>query len=327
MDFCKLIETAVKLLWITSLITPTISAEAGSGFCILHGDNRYTTQDIRLSHAKSLGELARSVNEIGNLTFHQQNIVLNTAYALKYGYHIHLTDYQHDIDTSAYADRHPSWYKLFYPLHVMEKDPWCQWLAFLDSDAFFWMDGHTLSLEDYFATTVVDVLSSNYKEFEKQLQLRNGSFPLADQSVFFMIGLNGDPEGGDRWHAGFWNADESSGAFVCAGLWFVKNSHQGSHLLHHWSSGTNVERSEFLRYRSDFPWEQAILHKSTLQKFRHGINIYPYKYFGAQDGTKIIHHWGSMSPDSKIHDSELQWRLRTVLPGLKLSNSSQPVKI
>jgi galactosyl transferase GMA12/MNN10 family len=269
--------------------------------CIVQIDNRYQSDDLCIPNLGSLTELKslylRLKNNNSNqngLHFWQLSLLLNKAYALRHGYTLLISNMTAYNTTLINTGLNPAWMKVhfIYDLQNQLSPTECEWFSFLDSDSFFWMDGHRLSLDDFFATASVHEVSLDYDERESARQAMRGYLPWQNQSQVFMIGQNGQYD-----HEDLGNLKkrlDPKGDFACTGVWFVKNSDLGREIMRQWRDGTDqsLETRQVLRkFRHHVPWEQRGFTRLLYPKFQTEISIFPFRDFNKRDGRVIRHVW------------------------------------
>jgi hypothetical protein len=279
--------------------------------CICLADDRYTDVDMQLNEIKSIQELHRYARRLSNnssdLNYWQKTALMNSAYALRSGHRVILSDLSRYRDTFA-EPRQSVWLKPPFMLDLQYERPDCDWFALIDSDAYFWMSNHTSSLSQWFSTASLHEASRGYYDFEREKRNRGGFYDWGEQKAFFLVGLNGmfsDPT------EGFPNVYESKDDdFICAGVYFIKNGMRSKQFLHDWVSGpvdsSDEERAIMEEYAFKFSLEQRILNMVLYPRYKEGIHIYSYRDFGSKDSPMIRHIWSAFRQDrSHLMDEDL----------------------
>jgi hypothetical protein len=147
---------------------------------------------MQLNSIKSLRELRHYARDLSKnsseLRYWQKTAVMNTAYAMKSGYDIILSSLSPYRD--AFAEPH-CMPKPSFMLDLQYKREDCDWFALMNSDAYFWMSNHTVSLSQWSPTASLHEASAGYYEFEAEKRYRQGFYDWNEQKAFLLVGLNG----------------------------------------------------------------------------------------------------------------------------------------
>ena len=269
--------------------------------CVVMMDSRFRQEDYLAASATSLKELKQFINtRTDKIGFPQRSLLINKAYSLKFGYDFVISNAtQYEFHLKEYPKRHSVWLKPVFIQDVLEKRPDCEWLAYLDSDAYLWMDQHTVSLDDYFATASINDASVGYDEYSAKKLQTNGYYPWKDQQAYFMIGLDGlnmrDRRG---WPSPALSIEQD---YACAGVFFIKNCKKSKQLVDEWIHGpadmTPDIQEAYDFFATNWAREQSILDRIILPKHARGMYIYSFKDFVDPDGTVIRHVWSDISEE------------------------------
>jgi hypothetical protein len=264
--------------------------------CICLADDRYSLKDIQMAALNSTEELhvfARThLGAVSDLDYWQKTALINTAYALQFGYGVIMSNLSRYRDV--YKERRPNvWLKPSFMLDVQLTRPDCDWFASIDSDAYLWMSRHTVDLWSWFSTGSLHEASPGYYEFEAEKRHRRGFYDWDEQRAFFLVGLNGvfsNPA------EGFPNVYEDNyNDFICAGVYFIKNDVRSAHFLRDWVLGpvdsSAKERAIMQEYAWKFSLEQRVLNFVLYPRYKDGMHIYSYRDFGSKTGPLIRHIW------------------------------------
>lgn len=279
--------------------------------CICLADDRYTDTDMQLNDIESLKELHRYARGLSKnsseLSYWRKTALMNTAYALKSGFDIILSDLSPYRDV--FAEARPSvWLKPSFMLDLQYKRPDCDWFALMDSDAYFWMSNHTVSLSQWFSTASLHEAAPGYYEFEADKRNRRGFYDWDEQEAFLLVGLNGmfsNPA------EGFPNVyEDKDNDFICAGVYFIKNGARSKQFLHDWVSGpvdsSDEERAIMQEYAFKFSLEQRVLNMVLYPRYKDGIHIYSYRDFGSRNSPMIRHIWSAFHRErGRLMDKDL----------------------
>jgi hypothetical protein len=260
-------------------------------------DNRFNYQDFVLAKAETIQEYQTLVNKLdeSQFGFMRLNMLINKLYALRHGYELYLSDMTEYQDfLKEYPNRHPVWLKPNFILDILNTKPQCQWVAFMDSDAHFWMDRHGTSLDDYFATASMMEASLSYEEFEYQKRKRRGYYPWIEQQIYFIIGMNGIYENGREigWPLPIHSNTSDPG---CAGVVLVRNCNDGKKMIHEWIYGPENASKEILGQYEHFAkaWarEQSVLNRIVIPLHSQHTAFYSFRDFVDPDNSVIRHIW------------------------------------
>lgn len=257
----------------------------------------------------------QSLDQLRHFTRHQHppgykywhsSLWLNKAYALTFGYKLIITNGSEYDEWLQQHPRQPSgtWVKLNFMLDILETRPDCEWAALMDSDAFFWMQNQTISLDSFFATTHADNRSFNYEAFmAEKNKCPEQLYPWREHKAFFVFGANGDLEPEKLGYP----APPCKGHYLNAGVMFGKNDERARNFLRRWIYGVNLTTSEEELHRRGlngsavitydengkvrFDNEQMTLNMLHYPKYQQDINVYPYRYFHWPEGDYIKHYW------------------------------------
>ena len=143
--------------------------------CICLADDRYTDIDMQINNIGSLRELHRYARGLSKnaseLSYWQKSALMNSAYAMKSGYDVILSDLSPYRDVFA-EPRQSVWLKPSLMLDLQYKRRDCDWFALIDSDAYFWMSNHTVSFSQWLSTASLHEASPGYYEFEAEKRNR-----------------------------------------------------------------------------------------------------------------------------------------------------------
>jgi len=295
-----------------TMITDSLTrARQEMKICICLADDRYTDTDMQLNNIKSLQELhqyARGLSENwSNLKFWQKSALMNSAYAIKSGYDVIMSDLSPYRDV--FAEPRPSvWLKPSFMLDLQYRRPDCDWFALIDSDAYFWMSNHTVSLSQWFSTASLHEASPGYYEFEAEKRNRRGFYDWDEQKAFLLVGLNGMFSSPAE---GFPNVyEDKDNDFICAGVYFIKNGARSKQFLHDWVSGpvdsSDEETAIMQEYAFKFSLEQRVLNMVMYPRYKDGFHIYSYRDFGSKNSPMIRHIWSAFHEErSCLMDKDL----------------------
>jgi galactosyl transferase GMA12/MNN10 family len=272
--------------------------------CLVQIDDRYGKDDMRIPVLGSISDLKNYYlslkNESKTIRYCQLSLFLNKAYALRYGYKLIISNLSAYNTTMVITGRHPSWMKVHFIYDLQNKlsPSECEWFSYLDSDAYFWMDRHSLSLDDFIASSSVHEVSLDYDERESKRQSLRGYLHWQKQSQVFIIGQNGQYDNVDL---GVVNKRlDSKGDFVCAGTWLVKNSDKGREIMKQWKDGidNSTKTSQLLKqYANLHPWEQRGFTQLVYAKYQNDISVFPFRDFNKRDGRAIRHIWSQFGQE------------------------------
>jgi hypothetical protein len=273
-------------------------AKGKAKVCICLADDRFSKADLNISRFQSLEDIKRDIREqafnITNLNYWQMSALINQMYALEFDYDVIISDLSAYKDAFKDHPRKSVWLKPIFMLDMQHKRPDCTWFVAIDSDAYFWMLKHSVSLADWFSTSSLHEGSFAYHEFERIKRDRNGYYSWLEQNnVFLRIGLNGvfsSPQEG--FPSTYGNRQHD---FICAGVYFLKNCGRSKQFLKDWVYGpaesTDEEKSVMEKYAFKFSLEQRVLNFVLYPRYREGIYIYSFRDFGSKEGPMIRHVW------------------------------------
>ena len=295
-----------------TMITDSLTrARQEMKICICLADDRYTDTDMQLNNIKSLQELhqyARGLSQNwSNIKYWQKSALMNSAYAIKSGYDVIMSDLSPYRDV--FAEPRPSvWLKPSFMLDLQYKRPDCDWFALIDSDAYFWMSNHTVFLSQWFSTASLHEASPGYYEFEAEKRNRRGFYDWDEQEAFLLVGLNGMFSSPAE---GFPNVyEDKDNDFICAGVYFIKNGARSKQFLHDWVSGpvdsSDEETAIMQEYAFKFSLEQRVLNMVMYPRYKDGFHIYSYRDFGSKNSPMIRHIWSAFHEErSCLMDKDL----------------------
>ena len=275
-------------------VTPTITSKRT--VCICLADDRFSRQDLEMATIDNIEELANfartRLGPVSELQYWQKTALINTAYALKFGHKIIMSDLS--AYRNVFQERRPSvWLKPSFMLDLIHTRPGCDWFASMDSDAYFWMSNHTVDLWRWFSTGSIHEASHHYYEFEEEKWRRWGFYDWDEQTAFFLVGLNGVFSNPAEGFPNFYEDDDND--FICAGVYFIKNDKRGKQFLHDWVSGpVNATAEEHIimqEFALKFSFEQRVLNAVLYPRYKDGIQIYSFRDFGSKGGPLIRHTW------------------------------------
>lgn len=273
-----------------------VQTDPDPNVCICLADNRFSERDLSLVGINSESDLLDFITEDPQASkdwgYWRKTAMINKIYALRHNYKLIMSDlsaYQSVFNES----RSAVWLKPAFMLAMEHERLDCDWFAMMDSDAYFWMANHTVGLRDWFSTKSIHEATPRYQEYEEEKRRRHGYFEWNETEAFLLIGLNGvfsEPqEGYPNVYAG--KKDD----FMCAGVYFIRNSQLSKQFLRDWVYGPNdmsAEEHEAMDfYAHHFPFEQRVLNLVLFPRYKDFIHIHSYRDFGSKDGTMIRHVW------------------------------------
>jgi hypothetical protein len=267
--------------------------------CIAMIDDRFTENDFNIAKANTMEEFTLLLQNTTNeqLEFTQLNMRINKLYALRQNYKLFLSDMSEYAEfMSKYPERHSVWLKPNFILDIMNNNPHCDWVSFMDSDAHFWMDRHKTSLDDFFSSATMMEASHPYEEFEYQKRKNNGYYAWKDQKHYFIIGTNGIYQHGQG--IGWPLAIHSTAVdAACAGVFLVKNCEKGREMIEEWIYGPKNANQEVLdqyqRFAQEWAREQSILNRIIIPRHTEFTAYYSFRDFVDPDNSAIRHIWTS----------------------------------
>ena len=283
--------------------------------CIAMIDDRFTFEDQIVADFTSMHELKDSlIQRKKKLNFVQLSMYINKAYSIRHGYKLllsNMTEFKYFLKEN--PNKHPVWLKPNFIENSMNVHPECEWLSFMDSDAYFWMDNHETSLNDFFSTATLDDGTLRYDEFEYEKRINHGYYPWADQKFILMIGLNGIYKNEIvGWPAPVHSYDKD---YSCAGVFFVKNNDEGKMMMNEWIYGprnaTADQLATFNHFGFNWAREQSVLNRLIIPLYAKDVAFLSFRDFAFIDGHGIQHIWSEF-------ENEREGRMQRVLRELEL---------
>lgn len=296
LDICTFLFALPSRLYTTSV-------------CILAAETRFQDVDLYAVTIQSLAELRNFTRSQPTPNYWQSALWVNKAYALKFGYKFVISNQSEYSDWLLQYPRSPTWTKLTFVLDFLESpaNKGCEWIAMLDSDAFFWMNSHTTSLDAFFANISIAEDSFNYPEFtEQKAQYENGQYPWRQQKSFFVFGKDGDFGPPIVGYPSQYGA--KGGDYLCAGVFFAKNDKRARHFLRRWVYCENCSKAEEKIHEHglrDLKHEQMTLNEIHYPLYRDGIYVYPHRHLHWPYGEYIHHVWGHWRMVRGRHNKDL----------------------
>jgi hypothetical protein len=265
--------------------------------CIAMIDDRIIPKDFEVSRAQTVYELQELIKSRTReeMDYTQTNVIINKLYALRHGYKLFLSNMtEYTSFMEEYPKRNSVWLKPNFVLDIMEKQNECEWIAFMDSDAHFWMDHHQTSLDEFFSTASILEGSFPYEEIELQKVYNNGFYPWKLQSPYFLIGANGMYQHGIQigWPFPMHTVEQDPS---CAGVFFVKNTDNGKRMMREWIYGPDNASQEIKDMYEHFSqaWarEQSVLNRIIIPRHSNHVAYYSFMDFASTSGRTIRHIW------------------------------------
>ena len=275
----------------------TQKKEQNSGvfeYCLLSGDTRYKQEHFeiaKIATEKEYFDYIKSI-DITNQTYPTMSLLANKLYSIRFNYPLIISDLSEFEEFRKRDNRTHVWLKPNFILKVLETRQDCKWLFFTDSDAFFYMQNHKVSLSDWFDSTGVSEHTLGYQNVQLALIKNKGVYPHNDRPYYFQIGLNGFD---DKYGGGYYNRPWNGDDWACAGSFVVKNAPKGKQFMMDWISGPAKPDEEqthaFKWFIEHFSYEQGFMNRVVLPIHRAGSAIYPFKDFGDFKGQFLRHIW------------------------------------
>lgn len=169
---------------------------------------------------------------------------------------------------------------------VQSKFPKCEWVMFLDSKTYFYMDNHQTSIDHWLSTTSIIEHSNQFDSFNTIKRIRKGYYAWRDQLNYFILPLSGvyqEPILGNPGIFGDTNSD-----YVKLNYFFVKNTVNGRKMMDDWINLPNrpdtLTTSIYDQYANSLNYEEGVLTKVLLPLHNQGTNFMSYRTFGLPDG-------------------------------------------
>lgn len=237
---------------------------------------------------------------------------VNRAYAHRHGYRFVVGNVSNFQNMSEY--RAASWYKVQFLKQQLKCC--CQWAFFIDSDSYFRMEDHTLSIEDWLKKlTTKDYFSPLVKDFgvkmdnqtwfpEDPLKLLDP--PTSKTNLIALFPRNGDNLRG--WCGGhdppgkdfsFHENPKRCPHFINAGVILMRKSPLTFQFLDSWY---NTSTSSHFRKR---PWEQHQLNMIAL-KYKKNIALVPMMELTGPEGRQLRHFWKNSTESKEKRNAVLR---------------------
>ena len=267
--------------------------------CIAMIDNRFQEQDLKIAAINTIDDLKETARRLSNTTkYSTLSLILNKAYALKYGYQLFLSD---TSEYQVFADktgRVPAWLKPNFILDLQSRHLECEWFAYIDSDAFFYMSAQQMDFDEFFDTIDVPDVNPQFMERIQAKRQKGGVFRWRNQKEFLIIGRNGVDTNPPTGFPGRFLDPGTD--YVCTGVFLVKNTNDGRKMMQDWISGpSDMKPSDYEGTYNYFaqrhPWEQRPFNQFIYPKYRQGSIAFSYLDFGHFNGSGIRHIWGVYS--------------------------------
>jgi hypothetical protein len=207
--------------------------------------------------------------------------------------------------------RHAAWVKVNFMLDMAMRHPECEWLMWLDSDAFFWMYGHTMSLQDWLAMLPVHEVSPDFFTRERHRLQSSGYLPLAQQSAAMMLALNGVMElrGQERGYPSIFL--DTRNDYLCSGVFIVRNNVKGREILADWidppSPTDDDTMSFYTSYANRHPYEQRALNGVVAPRHHPHMSVFAFRDFHFRYGSGVRHVWRQHADERMDILAEALW--------------------
>lgn len=312
------LQLSLLLAVLLSSAVPSLRADdmAAASICLATADNRYTAAELALGtvatldELRALWELHSGTNSTANATAGAINtaseralaLFINRRFALVHGHPLFVSNGSElEAANATTPGRHASWNKLALLRVLQRAHPECAWFFWLDSDAYLWMNGHTTSLLHFARLASVHELTHDFAGVEAARLNASALLPWHGRAL--VVGLNGYDSQRAGIKVGYPHEFMSDSVhYVCAGTFLVANGPHGQALLAAWDGAdgaatTGDGAASFQQFAGAFPWEQAVLARYILPRWRTSAVVYSYLTFGWHEGPFIRHVWNPLRRD------------------------------
>ncbi len=157
----------------------------------------------------------------------------------------------------------------------------CQWALWMDSDSYFVMRQHALSVEGW-----LSLISDSSPRFTTLLG-----------NMYPYVGLR---EGGEPVAAVSTNEPHELGSqFFCTSNMLFTRSRRSTELLNYWYNETSLV-PDLVEFLKEFPWEQAPFNYAVTRRFQEAVEPFP---IGQVQGfsSEFIHNVNHYYWQERIH--------------------------
>ncbi|KAJ3290624.1 hypothetical protein HDU79_003101 [Rhizoclosmatium sp. JEL0117] len=281
-----------------------------SKMCFTIIDNRIKQEELDIARFTSPKQLQDFIAEELKKPWDQQQLLnqywtlqllLTKHYAIKHGYKVFVSNTAtYAANLTALGQVH-NWGRVHYLMDLMNRpDIGCDWFVYLDSDAYPWMKGHKVSLEEYFSVQQVAVESYNYKERHVYRQNNGKHYPWNEQKESFLIGLSGQWEPRMGW-PGIFLGYEHRADYLCSGIFLIKNNDIGKRLMRDWMYGAEDFSDQEKEIHRDsgihFTADQHALCGGVFQRYYNVSSVYTFREFQYHFEGAFRHVWGQFQKD------------------------------
>lgn len=267
-----------------------------TGMCVVMADNRFNHEDLEIASLTDAKEVKRRFQAVNMTTtnIRRLSLLINKAYTVKFNYTFLISNLSQYAGKPGF-DRHPAWFKIPYIMDVQRSRPDCEWILWMDSDSYIYMDGHTVTLERYLSTVSVHEASFDYLSHEA-MRLRHGGCYAWNHKphISFVIGMNGIASKYQKGYPGVYLVKVPD--YVCTGTFLIRNDKTGRQFMQEWWDPAEASGKQDVNvHKHVHPWEQRVLNTYVLPKFAQNATVYSYHDFGSPQGLGFRHLWGPMA--------------------------------
>lgn len=260
------------------------------GGCVLWMDSRSLTLN------RSKGAMGTDFEDLGDSPHWMTSRFINRHYADTHQYRFVVSDGKEFEDSS--NPRAAAWYKVLFAKQQLQCC--CQWVMFLDSDAYFRMGNHALSIKQWLVSIAEEKYFSPLVEFgvnmtsqtwfpEEPLHILDP--PGSETRLIGLFPRNGDNLDGycgghfpRKVNYFFPQPPEKCIDFINSGVFILRNSSLTHQFLDEWY---NDPSNEYLLFH---PWEQPRLNV-ICNKYRNHLILVPFMELTGPHGRQVRHFW------------------------------------
>ena len=197
------------------------------------------------------------------MPFYEAALHINRLYAQRHGY----TFLSQEPKPGPDFDRNVVWLKLKFLREMLECC--CSWALFMDSDSFFVMHRHSLSIEAWLTQQEMPGITTLLGNMHHNIgtALRQGVGPVAIVSRNFPA--------------------SSSIQYFCAGNLLFTRTRLSIEILDFWYDTARLDPSS----KHTFPMEQGTLNTYVMPKYSKALWVASFEDFNSKDGNIIHHLW------------------------------------
>ena len=280
------------VLFIVELLLSFNYKPYNANFCIVQFDPTIVTPDLLLANVRDKTTFLKQFHEnaIVNESLARYSMLINKSYAVKHNYPYFISNGMEYADfLQSCKHYNTSWLKLKFVHDIQYHNDECKWIFYLDSNSYFWMNGHDESLDHLIDGLSIHETTEAYKGVQKMiLDDFKISAALDELGIAFLVGLDGVNHADGPGKA--YPVMSKFLDFVGGTMFLVKNDKVGRKIIRDWlfqPKETEYVNHMYEHYGSHGKMATTILNRLIIPKYQKQTAFLSFKDTQFQGGSII----------------------------------------